>query len=170
MENLKINGNSFAIVKLLGKGKGGYSYLVEKDGKQYVAKKIHHQSCSFYSFGNKLQSELQDYRILEALRLPLPKMLDVDTQGETILKEYVEGPTVAELIKEGQDVSVFVDLMESLLPALYKSGINIDYYPTNFVVSGQKLFYIDYECNPYEEKWDFAHWGRAYWTGEKALE
>lgn len=31
------------IVKLLGKGKGGYSYLVTDGNAQYVLKQIHHE-------------------------------------------------------------------------------------------------------------------------------
>ena len=30
---------------------------------------------------------------------------------------------------------------------LYPAGLNIDYYPTNFVPCGGALYYIDYECN-----------------------
>ena len=47
---------------------------------------------------------------------------------------------------------------------LYPAGLNIDYYPTNFVPRGETLYYIDYECNAYMEQWDFEHWGAQYWT------
>lgn len=47
---------------------------------------------------------------------------------------------------------------------LYPAGLNIDYYPTNFVPYGGVLYYIDYECNPYTPQWDFEHWGMQYWT------
>lgn len=37
MQNMmSINRVEYAVIKLLGHGKGGYSYLVEKDGKLYV--------------------------------------------------------------------------------------------------------------------------------------
>ena len=47
---------------------------------------------------------------------------------------------------------------------LYPAGLNIDYYPTNFVPRDGTLYYIDYECNAYMQEWDFAHWGARYWT------
>ena len=31
-ETMTVNGNAYTIVRLLGKGKGGYSYLAERDG------------------------------------------------------------------------------------------------------------------------------------------
>ena len=36
METITVNNKSFNIVKLLGKGKGGYSYLADDGNRQYV--------------------------------------------------------------------------------------------------------------------------------------
>ena len=41
--------------------------------------------------------------------------------------------------------------------------MNIDYFPTNFVVSGGLLYYVDYECNGYMDEWSFENWGVRYW-------
>ena len=57
---MTVNGKEYIIVKLLGKGKGGYSYLAEKDGIQYVLKQIHHEPCEYYQFGDKIQAEIRD--------------------------------------------------------------------------------------------------------------
>ena len=43
METIKVNEKEFKIIKLLGKGKGGYSYLVSYDKEKYVVKQIHHE-------------------------------------------------------------------------------------------------------------------------------
>ena len=45
-----------------------------------------------------------------------------------------------------------------------KANLNIDYYPTNFVVRDGLLYYIDYECNQYMSEWNFENWGMKYWT------
>ena len=58
---MKVNEDEYKVIKLLGKGKGGYSYLVTDGNKQYVLKQIHHEPCDYYKFGDKLQSELHDY-------------------------------------------------------------------------------------------------------------
>ena len=55
MQNtILVNQIEYMVVRLLGHGKGGYSYLVEAQGKQYVLKQIHHEPCDYYSFGNKI--------------------------------------------------------------------------------------------------------------------
>ncbi|WP_275547958.1 hypothetical protein [Clostridium cuniculi] len=40
---------------------------------------------------------------------------------------------------------------------MYPLNINIDYFPTNFIVSNELLWYIDYECNDYIEEWNFEN-------------
>ena len=64
MEFISVNQRKFSVEKLLGKGKGGYSYLVTDGKTRFVVKQIHHEPCSYYQFGNKLQSELNDYEKL----------------------------------------------------------------------------------------------------------
>ena len=47
-EQLIVCGKSYRILRLLGHGKGGYSYLAEGDGQQVVVKQIHHEPCDYY--------------------------------------------------------------------------------------------------------------------------
>ena len=54
---LTINEKAYFVEKLLGKGKGGYSYLVSDGAGEYVIKQIHHEPCDYYQFGDKLASE-----------------------------------------------------------------------------------------------------------------
>ena len=56
---MTVNDAEYRVVKLLGKGKGGYSYLVTDGTAQYVLKQIHHEPCAYYTFGDKLRSELR---------------------------------------------------------------------------------------------------------------
>ena len=97
---LTVNGVSYEIEKLLGHGKGGYSYLVRKDGSAYVLKQIHHEPCSYYTFGNKIEAERNDYERLQNAGIRIPVMLDIDMQNERILKEYIPGPTIYALVKQ----------------------------------------------------------------------
>jgi len=161
---MTVNGIEYTGIRLLGKGKGGYSHLVEKDGRQYVLKQIHHEPCDYYQFGDKLQSELRDYEQLREIGIPIPKLLDVDMKQERILKEYIHGETIMDLVKQDRMELEYIRQMEDMCRKLYAAGLNIDYFPTNFIPQDGTLYYIDYECNPYDPKWDFEHWGRAYWN------
>lgn len=161
---LSVNGREFSVIKLLGKGKGGYSYLASDGQKSYVLKQLHHEPCDYYQFGDKMQAELSDYRRLKAVGIRMPEMYDADVENERILKEYIEGRTVFELVLSECMKEIYVEQVKDMCALLYPAGINIDYFPTNFVVCGEELYYIDYECNDYMEKWDFENWGVKYWS------
>ena len=57
--SLAVNEKAYRIVRLLGKGKGGYSYLAESEGELVVIKQIHHVPCDYYSFGDKIEAGLR---------------------------------------------------------------------------------------------------------------
>ena len=163
MDILCINGTPYHIVKLLGHGKGGYSYLAEKDGNEYVLKQIHHEPCSYYTFGNKIEAEQNDYHRLLAAGIRIPRMLAIDLEAERILKEYIPGPTIYQLVKKDAVRPEYFHQVRHMAWQAQQAGLNIDYFPTNFVVCNDHLYYIDYECNPYDPKWNFENWGNDYW-------
>lgn len=161
---LAVNNQEFSVIRLLGKGKGGYSYLVTDGVKKYVLKQIHHESCDYYQFGDKMEAEIQDYERLKRIGIRIPQMLCADRKQERILKEYVEGDTVYELVLRDEMKQEYLEQVKQMCGLLYSAGINIDYFPTNFIAQGGKLSYIDYECNDYMEEWNFENWGVKYWS------
>lgn len=161
---LMVNGKNYTVIKLLGKGKGGYSYLATDGEQQYVLKQIHHEPCSYYQFGNKMESELNDYKRLTDIGIRMPKLLDFDMEQERILKEYIDGDTIFELVRQDKMQENYVEQMRQMCEKLYAANTNIDYFPTNFVVQDGKIYYIDFECNNYMEEWNFENWGVKYWS------
>ena len=163
MEKMTCNGREFAVIRLLGRGKGGYSYLVAEGENRYVLKQIHHEPCDYYTFGDKLGSELRDYHRLKAVGIPMPELLDVDEARERILKTFIDGDTVNVLVKEDRMVPEYYHQIGEICRKLYAARLNIDYYPTNFVARDGILYYIDFECNDYMEQWNYENWGCKYW-------
>ena len=163
-KTMKVNNKDFTLIKLLGKGKGGYSYLVTDGLKQYVLKQIHHEPCDYYQFGNKIESEINDYKRLKEIGIRIPEMLDVDIENERILKEYVEGETIYQLVLDDKMKDAYLEQVREMCRILYAQNTNIDYFSTNFVVQNEELYYIDFECNDYMEEWNFENWGIKYWS------
>lgn len=164
MENIMtVNGICYNLIKLLGHGKGGYSYLVELEGHEYVLKQIHHEPCAYYTFGNKIEAEHNDYHRLQNAGIRIPQMLAIDVKHERILKEYIPGPTVYQLVKEDAVKPEYFHQVRYMAWQAQQAGLNIDYFPTNFVVKEDTLYYVDYECNLYDPKWNFENWGNDYW-------
>lgn len=221
LETVIVNGTKYRVIRFMGKGKGGYSYLAVKDEKieleprflseeelmtpadveykhgdfgldpltkshdaeylfdgytsvpkQYVLlKQIHHEPCDYYTFGNKIASEMRDYQTLSRIGLRIPKMYSVDEDAEIIIKEFIDGPTVMSLLEKssGSLPDSVIEQAREMAKLAKSNGINIDYYPTNFVLDKNGLlYYIDYECNAYMDEWSFDNWGAKYWTKTKA--
>ena len=163
-ETMTVCGEVYHMIRLLGHGKGGYSYLAERDGKEVVLKQIHHEPCDYYSFGNKIEAERRDYDRLRQAGIRIPEMISIDEDTERIVKEYIPGETVFDLVREGKTAEPYLKQVRKMAEQARKAGLNIDYFPTNFVVCGGMLWYVDYECNDYMEEWNFENWGVRYWS------
>lgn len=159
----------YQIIKFLGKGKSGYSYLIKDKDVDRVLKIIHNEPCPYYAFGDKFKSEIHAYQKLKAMNIPIPELIEENEPENYMIKEYIEGKTVAELIAQDSIESWHIEQIFKICKILYINGINIDYFPTNFVANHNKLFYVDYEINQYSEEWNFENWGIYYWANSKGM-
>ena len=147
-EVIEISGKCYRLIHLLGRGKGGYSWLADCDDNPVVVKQIHHEPCRVYSFGNKIDAERYAYERLKAIDIRIPKMLAIDMAAERLAKEYIEGPTIFELVRDGSSAEPWIRQVREMAEKAKAAGINIDYFSPNFVIQAHTnlLYYIDYEC------------------------
>jgi len=167
---IEINGKMLEIGKHIGKGKGGNSYLAKFENRQVVYKEMHYEPNDTYTFeSNKLQSELRDYKILKSVGISMPNLIYYDDKKQFLIKEYVDGQTIAEIVGENNLKDVHVKQMFYMCRLLYAQNLNIDYFPPNFVVENDILYYVDFECNKYMEEWDFENWGIYFWANSTGM-
>jgi hypothetical protein len=160
-------GDTLCLVKLLGKGKGGYTYLAKNNRSDYALKQIHYEKSDVYTFsGNKLTSELRDYERLAALGVRMPKLLHWDDEKQVLLKEYLGEETCANLIAEGLIDDNHIKQIYDMSRVLRENDLNIDYFPTNFMIRDELMYYVDYECNPYDDEWSFENWGIWFYANK----
>ncbi len=170
MRSVFVCGKEYRIIKLLGHGKGGYSYLAETETGQSVVKQIHHEPCDYYHFGNKIEAERRDYGRLRQAGIRIPALIAIDGESERVAKDYIEGETVFDLVKDGRSAEQYLGQVRDMAVRAKEAGINIDYFPANFVIRDGLLWYVDYECNEYSEEWNFENWGIRYWSRTKEFE
>ena len=168
--SININGKILEVKKHIGKGKGGNSYLATFENRQVVYKKMHYESNDTYTFeSNKLQSELRDYKILKSIGITMPNLIYHNDKEQFLIKEYINGQTIAEIVGENKLKDIYVKQMFDMCKQLYAQDLNIDYFPPNFVVENDILYYIDFECNNYMEEWDFENWGIYFWANSNGM-
>ena len=164
MKSIVACGKEYRLIRLLGHGKGGYSYLAEKETGQVVVKQIHHEPCDYYAFGNKIEAEKRDYERLRETGIRMPALIAIDEEAEIVVKEYIAGNTVFDLVRDGGSAALYLDQVREMETRAKAAGLNIDYFPANFVIRDGLIWYVDYECNEYMEKWNFENWGIRYWS------
>lgn len=154
------------IAKPIGKGKSGYSFLATRDGHEVVFKQMHNEPVLYYSFsGNKVDLEIAAYRRLHEIGIRVPELLSHDREQGWLVKQYISGQTGVHWITgENRPDEVIGDLFAMARKA-QQAGLNLDYFPANFVIDeAGRLWYIDYEFNPYDPQWSLEHWGIWYWA------
>ena len=91
-------------------------------------------------------------------------MIAIDEEAERVVKEYIAGETIFDLVKDGKSADPYLEQVREMAAKARSAGLNIDYFPTNFVIRDGLIWYVDYECNEYMEEWNFENWGIKYWS------
>ncbi len=165
-----MNRKDLQIIKHIGKGKSGNSYLCEFGSSQVVLKEMHDEKVDYYHFAkSKIEHELDSYRRLEPLGIKMPQLLSSSLKESYLIKEYIGGKTATELITENSIDQGHISKMLEIENLCRASGINIDYFPSNFVIAGSDVYYVDYEFNEYSEEWNFSNWGIFYWLNAAGM-
>lgn len=170
-ERVSTKYGSLVVTTFLGKGKSGYSYLAQHGDDKYVIKFMHYEHCSYYSFGdaNKVDLELSAFNELQRVGVKTPRLLEANSELNFLLKEYVHGDLVTDLITNDILPDYCIEQVFNMAKVLEASGLNIDYFPDNFVVMGDVLYYVDYEINKYDAEWNLSNWGLYYWANTSGM-
>jgi len=168
-QKISLNGKEYTVEKYLGKGKSAYSYLIKNADRNYVLKAIHHEPCAYYHFEDKFLAEISAYNKLKESNILIPELIDYNQKEERLIKTYIEGSTLAELIAQDAITDDLISELFRIANSAFQQGINIDYFPTNFVIKGGQIYYIDYEFNPYSPDWNFENWGIWYYANTQGM-
>lgn len=174
-EQLLLDGIAYQAIRELGRGKSAISWLYRRQAPhptlpaELVLKRYCHTGYETVPFAQILEFELCSYLRLMESAIPHPRLLAYSNEHYALAKEYIAGELIADIQqREGLDDRHF-SAMLAMAEQLRETGYHVDFFPTNFVLSEQKLFYIDYEAHPYSEEWNFANWGIFYWLNREGM-
>ena len=170
-ETILIDGNPVVPEKLLGKGKSGYSWLANSDTGPVVLKALHDEPNPYYRFDrNKYDLEIEAYQALCDMGLTVPALIGRDPERSLLLKAYVPGDVAGYAIAGGRINDNILRQLVDMFRIARTHGRNLDYFPMNFVIApDERLFYIDYEINPFSVEWDLWNWGIYYWLNTTGM-
>ncbi len=164
------NGNLLTLIKQIGREPESNLYLLADETEQYVCKQIIAKANeSVESVTNRFNTEIVNYEKLRESKVNVPKLLEANAEHHYLIKEYVPGERVSDLVSRGAvTTQIFLKAFE-FSEDLKRKLINLDYFPSNFIVARDEIYYIDYEINEYIDEWDFTHWGIYYWLNQEGM-
>lgn len=165
----------YEVIKELGKGKTGISYLVCKDEKQFVLKKMNQDVSDYEKQLEIFRGEKFCYERMCKIGIGVPKLYEFNEEEKYLVKEYISGICASELAaigykKENGLTDNHFKLIFDMHKRFKEIGIHVDYFPTNFIyTTDEKIYCIDYECYDYNPEWDFINWGIYYWLNQEGM-
>jgi len=162
-------GVQYRIKRLLGKGKSAYSYLIEHETNEFVLKQIHDEPCPYYNFDDKFEHELSSYEKLLDLDIRMPELRGQSKERDYLIKEFVDGTLASWNIAMNKLDDNIVEQLFEMSASARRHGYNLDYFPGNFIIKKNYLYYIDYEINSYSYEWSLEKWGLYYWANSDGM-
>ncbi|AHC16749.1 hypothetical protein [Salinispira pacifica] len=149
----------------LWRGKSAESSLYSDGQRHIVIKRFVSREENYISLKDALSLELGSYEKLRKFEVPVPELLSWTQSPPILMKEFVPGPTVMELLARGHLDAPLIEMARNIAQTVESKGWNIDYFPANFVYQKElnRLVYIDYEIQPFTPEWSFENWGSWYW-------
>ena len=158
---------TYILVKELNRVNNGIFYLYTKESSKVVIKELINKTDEEGQF--EIDKELYSYERLESLGIYIPKMTGYNREENIVIKEYLEGKDILGLSRDGGlSKDNFLELLR-YAELLNSDNLNIDYFPNNFIMKEEKLFYINYKVFPYTEELNLRNWGIYYWINSSGM-
>ena len=174
-DHLWLDDVEYELQQELGRGKSAISWLYRRTTAnstlpaQIVLKRYCQTGHQTIDFSQALAFELCSYQRLQCAGIAHPRLLAYSHEHYCLAKAFIAGELISDLlIRQGLDDRHFRPMF-AMAQQLEQHGFHIGYFPTNFVLNAQGLFYIDYEAHPYNGEWDFANWGIYYWLNRDGM-
>jgi len=171
--SLYYNNNILKMVRQIGQGKSGKVYLYEGDGFYYAVKIYEYEVDNIVinpvPLEEILNFEVNSYNILKTLEISIPLLIAYDSSNQILIKEFIEGPNLIDIIALNKVHSNMFQEIFKISNCVSSAGYNIDYFPANFIFYDDKMWYVDYEVNHFDEEWSFENWGIYYWLNPEGV-
>lgn len=125
-------------------------YKLSFKGKMYFAKR-------FNDVKNELKNYVKELKFLASCGLNIPKVLVIDKKSGFVLTQYIQGENPLDALVKGPLNEKFYQCIFSIAFRAKLERININFSPENFLLSGDKMYYMSRESHTYVESENFIN-------------
>lgn len=157
----------FKLVKELNQVSNGKFFLYERENELVVIKELSQKIDNEGEY--EIDKELFSYERLKALDINTPKLLGYNRENNIVIKEYLEGKDLLGIIRDKSLTKENIIELLRYSELLNSDNLNIDYFPANFILKEDKLYYVNYKVFPYSEELNLRNWGIYYWINNEGI-
>lgn len=157
----------FKLVKELNQVSNGKFFLYERENELVVIKELGQKVDNEGEY--EIDKELFSYERLKALEINTPKLLGYNRENNIVIKEYLEGKDLLGIIRDKSLTKENIIELLRYSELLNSDNLNIDYFPANFILKEDKLYYVNYKVFPYSEDLNLRNWGIYYWINNEGI-
>lgn len=157
----------FKLVKELNQVSNGKFFLYERENELVVIKELGQKVDNEGEY--EIDKELFSYERLKALEINTPKLLGYNRENNIVIKEYLEGKDLLGIIRDKSLTKENIIELLRYSELLNSDNLNIDYFPANFILKEDKLYYVNYKVFPYSEGLNLRNWGIYYWINNEGI-
>lgn len=146
METIIIKRKNFEVLKQIDEN----SFKLIFKGKTFFGKK-------FLDVKTELKNYVKQLKFLATCGLNVPKVLIIDKKSGFVLTTFIEGKNALDELIKGPLEDKFYESIFSIAFRAKLERVNLNFSPENFVLMGEKMFYISREFFNYSEDNNFIN-------------
>ena len=139
----KIGENEYSLKNKIGFDEDKASYLVTNEGEDYLLEE--------YLDSELLEMYVENTCDLVASQIPMLNLIELDAYQKMLVKEYKEGKSLYYMILDGEDISNYIEQIKVMAEEMKKEDLALDFFPTNFIVVDNKVYYTSFEIFELDE-------------------
>lgn len=146
METILIKRKNYEVLEQINER----CYKLTFKGKTYFGKK-------FLDVKTELKNYVKELKFLASCGLNVPKVLVIDKKSGFVLTQFIEGINPLDELLKGPLSDNFYQCIFSIGYRAKLERININFSPENFILSGDKMYYMSREYHTYVESENFVN-------------
>lgn len=154
-DQIKIDNDEYTVIRVIKEREDRKIYVVTDQKNMYQA--------VIFKQKNKVEEKISNYNHLVELNICVPKIIKVDKKQGIILKEYLEGTIASVLILRGELEGDYLEQVRDMAEKAETADWCLDYFPTNYICSGKRIYYLKNDIIKYQENRCFDNLVHKYW-------
>ena len=161
MEELLIKRKPYKVISLLKEDELFKSYKCEyKSETKFV--KVFSDKPAFLA-------DQANYKALKKCGIKMPKLQKVDKNSLILVYEFIEEETAFDALLKHDLEDVYFDKLFEMYRFARFSKIELDYFPTNFVIHKGELYYLSHFFSEQNKDKNLENFGIFYWFYSQEL-